>query len=186
MLGKTHKVGGISAATITSTALYVGGYPLIQSNPEMIPLIIAGGWLGGMMPDIDHPNSTISNAKIFGIPIFKPIAILINMLFGHRGATHMIWSLYLTWLPFILAPLFLSSDMLWLSSYISMFGIGYAVGYLSHLFLDALTPTGAPIFWPLPNVRLAKLTTGKYDRIVRIVLIASTIMISGGMLYYIN
>ena len=184
MLGKTHRVGGIGAAIVTTTALYVGGANLLHSNPEVVPLIIAGGWLGGMLPDIDHPNSTISNIKIMGIPIFKPIAWLINLIFGHRGATHTLWALLVTWLPFILAPLYISSDMYWLTSYLSMFGIGYAVGYLSHILLDSLTPSGTPMLWPLPDVHLARLTTGKYDHIVRAVLVVSTVTISGSMLYF--
>lgn len=184
MLGRTHRVGGISAAIITSTYLYTTGYTTINEYPLLVTIVIAGGWLGGLMPDIDHPNSTISRYKVFGIPIFKPIAWLINSLFGHRGATHTLWALILTWAPFLLLPAFIPSQYILTQLVSVLFGIGYAVGYLSHLLLDSLTPSGTPMFWPLPDIHLGKLTTGKYDGIVRVVIKISTLLVCGSMLYF--
>lgn len=171
MLGTTHQIGGITAATITTTALYVAGFPLARENPELLPAIIVGGWVGGLIPDIDHPNSKISRFKVLGFPVFKPLAWIIFTLFGHRGATHTLWSLFLTSLPFMLAPLFLPANSIILSVLIALFGIGYAVGYFSHLLLDSLTPSGTPFVWPLPTVHLGQLPTGKYDELVQVCLI---------------
>lgn len=184
MMGKTHQVGGVSAALITSTALYFAGSPLIEANPELIPAVVAGGWLGGLMPDIDHPNSTVSNMKILGIPLFRPIAWLINVLFGHRGATHTLWALFLTWLPIVMLPAFLPPEWGLASAVVTLFGIGYAVGYLSHLLLDSLTPSGTPMLWPLPPVHLARIRTGHYEGLVQAGLVLITAMSCGGMIYF--
>ena len=184
MLGRTHRIGGISAALITSTFLYTAGYTTLVEYPLLMTTVIAGGWLGGLMPDIDHPNSTISRYKVLGVPIFKPIAWLINTLFGHRGATHTLWALILTSAPFLVLPTFIPTNYVILQILSVLFGIGYAVGYFSHLFLDSLTPSGTPMLWPLPDIHLGRLTTGKYDEAVRIVLTIGTVIICGGLLYF--
>lgn len=184
MMGKTHQLGGVSAGVLTATTLYIGGQPLVNEHPELIPAIIAGGWLGGMIPDIDHPNATISNVKVLGIPFLKPLAWLINALFGHRGATHTIWALWLTTLPFLLSYLFIPPEAILIQAIVTLFGFGYAAGYLSHLVLDALTPSGTPMFWPLPDVHLGKLPTGRYDGLVRVAILLITVSACWGMLYF--
>lgn len=174
MLGKTHRIGGVSFAAVASAALYVEGYPLVTNNPEVIPLIIAGGWVGGLMPDIDHPNSTISNYRLLGIPIMKPFAWLIYILFGHRGATHTLWLLYASWLPIMFGSIALFDQHLIISVLITMFGFGYLLGYFSHLILDSFTPSGTPMLWPLPDIHLGQLTTGVYDLYVQMFLVSAT------------
>lgn len=184
MLGRTHVVGGVSLAAVTASVIYASGVPLAVNNPEILPLILAGGWLGGLMPDIDHPNSTISNIKLMGFPIFKPIAWIINLLLGHRGATHTLWALLMTTLPIFMLPVFFPPELAIIRVFLILFGIGYAVGYLSHLLLDSMTPSGTPMLWPLPDVHLAKLPTGKYDGIVSLVMIVGTTLICSGLLFF--
>lgn len=183
MLGRTHQVGGVSAAFITSTILYTKNYPVLMKYPLLMTSIVAGGVLGSLMPDIDHPNSMISRVKILGIPILKPLAWLINVLFGHRGATHTLWALIFTWLPFVIGPIFLPEHLVVTRIIIALFGLGYATGYFSHLLLDSMTPSGAPIFWPFQSIHLAKLPTGKYDTIVSFFLSVITGVVCGGLLY---
>lgn len=183
MLGRTHQVAGISFAVLAATALYASGTPLAVNHPEVLPMMVAGGWLGGLMPDIDHKNSTISNIKIGGLPLFKPIAWFINLLFGHRGATHTLWALLITTIPLLMIPLFLPPNLLILTVLIQLFAMGYALGYLSHLILDSMTPSGTPMLWPLPTVRLAKLPTGKYDNLVILFLTVGTAGICSLLLF---
>lgn len=184
MLGRTHKVGGVSGAFIASTILYTNNYPMLNKHPILLSAVVAGGLLGGLMPDIDHPNATISRFRIFGIPIFKPISWVINALFGHRGATHTLWALILTWLPFIIGPLVFTELPVLTEVLIILFGIGYASGYFSHLLLDSLTPSGTPMLWPLPDIHLAKLPTGKHDTAVSLFMAVGTGIICGGLLYF--
>lgn len=184
MMGRTHKVGGLSAGTMTATALYLSGAPLIVAHPEVLPAVVLGGWLGGMMPDIDHPNSTIATAKVLGIPIFKPLAWLIHAVFGHRGATHTIWALVATWLPYVVIPTLLPPEYVLISVLVTLFGMGYAMGYWSHIVLDSLTPSGTPMLWPLQDIHLARIPTGKHEPAVRFVLIGLTVVVCYGMLFF--
>ena len=83
--------------------------------------------LASLLPDIDELKSKVSN-KV------KPLAHLIHFVLGHRGLMHSIWT------PIILYLL------------IFMFNINIAIaisfGYLSHLILDCLTPSGIKLLWP--------------------------------------
>lgn len=168
MLGKTHLVGGVCTGVLTTTWL------LHQTNFSKIallgaPLLIASAGFGSLLPDIDHPNSKIGRR-------FKLLSKLTNKLLGHRGATHtllvmMILSVLLFMLnislPIALQPL--GSTVV----------IGVTAGYFSHILLDALTPSGVPLFAPFikKSIRFARLTTGKYDSFVSAVMVLGTIWI---------
>lgn len=79
--------------------------------------------LGSLLPDIDHPRSTLGR-------YFFPISAVVK----HRGFTH----------SFIGALLF--------SLPVLYFGLEYYFltiwGYLTHLIADTLTPMGVPWFRP--------------------------------------
>ena len=83
---------------------------------------VAGGLLlGSVLPDIDADGSTITR-------------ILPKIPIEHRTITHSILALFA-----------FSS----LASLVSVqFGIGIFSGFLSHLFLDSMNPTGVPFFYP--------------------------------------
>lgn len=199
MMGTTHQVGGVTFAGIAATSLYLST-PLVQQNPAMtIPVILAGGWLGGLMPDIDHPNSTISRMRVgfpyklalwlkmpflakFRVRLFKPISWLIHFIFGHRGATHTLWLLLLSTLLLFIPSLYLNSDSGARPLYL-LFVFGYAIGYFSHLFLDSLTPSGTPMLWPWPDVHLARIPTNKHEGKVKIGLIFISLLIILGMFF---
>ena len=172
MLGKTHKVGGICAGALTSSVLWqttdFSEYATIG-----VPVLMVFSIVGSLLPDIDHPNSKLGHR-------LKPISMMINKVFGHRGATHTLLSLLVVSIGLFMINLSLPLD-------IQPFGwagvVGMFVGYLSHLFLDALTPSGIPLLSPFSKrkFRLAKLTTGKYDFLV------STAMIIGtGAYFYLS
>jgi membrane-bound metal-dependent hydrolase YbcI (DUF457 family) len=73
--------------------------------------------LGSLFPDADHRKA----------PMGKLIPLWI--WFRHRGATHTLW--------FMLIP----SSIIWIS-WNEWAAVGFMVGYLSHLALDACTPSG--------------------------------------------
>ena len=83
--------------------------------------------LASLLPDIDELKSKVSN-KV------KPLAHLIHFFLGHRGLMHSIWTAIILYLL------------------IFMFNINIAIsisfGYLSHLILDCLTPSGIKLLWP--------------------------------------
>lgn len=156
---KAHQIGGICAATIASTYLYHQGMSHGEASTYVTAgLMIVGGAIGGVLPDIDHPTSKVGKRV-------KPISVMINKLFGHRGFTHTILALLL-----FTYGLFLISTMLpvIIKGYYLAITIGLSVGYLSHILIDLLTISGLPLLYPISNktFRLAKLHTGRDDPFV--------------------
>lgn len=83
--------------------------------------------IGAMLPDLDHPDSTVG--KRFGF-----LAYPIKILFGHRGLTH---SLIAVGVMFYIAH---ATEIVWLW--------WLAFGYALHLIGDYLTDSGLPLLWP--------------------------------------
>lgn len=162
---QAHKVAGVCAATITATLLYSNN---LQSGDTLIavaPMLI-GGYIGGLLPDIDHPGSKMGRA-------LYPIAWVINKLFGHRGATHSLIALFLTSVLFLM-PSFLIEGFA--KVLYTQFAIGISVGFLSHILLDMTTKSGVPILYPFvrKSYRIARLTTGKHDMLVAVIAVLIT------------
>ena len=88
---------------------------------------IAGGLLlGSVLPDIDADGSTITR-------------ILPKIPIEHRTITHSFLALVAMT---VVAAIF--------SRY---FALGMFFGYLSHLLLDSLNPTGVPFFYPFIKIK---------------------------------
>ena len=98
--------------------------------PPASPVSLGLALSGALLPDIDHPKSWVGKR-------LRPLSSGIARVSGHRGITHSalalavgIWSLLHGGAPrWFVAPL--------------------AVGYLSHLAADLLTPGGLRLAWPL-------------------------------------
>ena len=105
-------------------AIYVTFIPVHQTM--VIPTVIMSA-IGGMLPDIDHKSSFISNLLIF------PKALPLK----HRGITHSFASSMFTTL------------CVWVFGRTA--AIMWFVGYLSHLVIDYLNTKGEQLFWPMPN-----------------------------------
>jgi len=162
---QAHKVAGVCAATITATLLYSNN---LQSGGTLMAIapMLVGGYIGGLLPDIDHPGSKMGRA-------LYPIAWVVNKLFGHRGATHSLIALLLTSVLF-LTPSFLMDGLARILY--TQFAIGISVGFLSHILLDMSTKSGVPILSPFirKSYRIARLTTGKHDMLVAIIAVLIT------------
>lgn len=99
-------------------------------HADVAPLPIGLAVIGSLLPDIDHPKSWMGKRLC-------PLSTVWAKFLGHRGVTHSLfavaaccWMLLRHGLPAALAaPL--------------------AVGYLSHLGADLLTPGGLRLAWPL-------------------------------------
>jgi inner membrane protein len=93
--------------------------------------MVGAAALGSLLPDLDSPVSTLGKL----LPI-NPLRIL-----HHRGPLHSALILI------ALMGIYLSTGQLW--------QLGLFVGYASHLFADALTLKGIPLFYPIKiNFRL--------------------------------
>lgn len=166
MKGKTHKVGGFCSGAIVTTLLLKPPY-----TPDKIFLagvLISGAIFGSLIPDIDHPESTIGK-KV------KLISNFIHNVFGHRGMTHapIIHILTTTVLLLIGNGLLDYPKLIYLC-----FVIGLCIGGLSHLLLDSMTVSGIPLFYPFSKnkYRISKLTTGKSEHIVQLTVIVITVI----------
>jgi inner membrane protein len=121
MMAKSHVVVGVAA--------WIAAAPLLHLSP-VNPIYLALTTAGSLLPDIDHPNSWVGRRS-------RPISTAIAAALGHRGFTHSAVAV---------------AGLVALLSY-----AGYrqgavsalAVGYLSHLAADMLTPRGLKLAWPL-------------------------------------
>lgn len=139
MLGKTHMIAGMTIA-----GLYICSTP--TTNLPTITMAVAAGATGGLLPDIDHPNSKISHK-------LKPVSKLVSLLFAHRGLFHT---------PILYIILWTLAIWQISNSNTVMLINALFLGIMSHLFLDALNPTGIPLLFPFENKHrnLAHIKTG--------------------------
>ena len=91
---------------------------------EYFAPILVGVIIGSLLPDIDEPESYIGKR-------FLPVSGVVNILFGHRGASH-----------YLIAPLTLLLVALFTSGVVSLFFIGLSFGYFFHLIGDMMTLGG--------------------------------------------
>lgn len=205
MTGKTHLAGGFAAGAALAYAgaafAELGALlpPTIDVAGVTIPGIVPGllaSSVASLLPDIDEPESLIANSPenmkrrigrgragidrgarqsagmlltVLNV-ITRALAAIVRLLAGgHRGATHML---------FIAAALTVGMYFLGEAIGFTALWLWFAAGYLSHLFLDMLTPSGLALLWPLSRRPLHLLprpvrivTGGAVDAVVGILLI---------------
>jgi len=121
MMAGSHVALGVAAWLVAAPHLGL---------PAAAPACLGLALLGSLLPDIDHPKSWLG--KRFG-----PFSSGIASALGHRGLTHSALAVAVcTWgLSRGGAPRWVVDPL--------------AVGYLSHLAADLLTPNGLRLAWPL-------------------------------------
>ena len=125
----------------------------------------AVGAMAALLPDVDHPGSAVGRR-------LRPLAVLLEEIWGHRSLTHTLWFA----LP---AGLALGLLALWLGLPAGCLLAG-AVGGLSHLALDALTRSGVEPFAPWgPRLRGPVATGGVWDVLLGVVMAALAAMAVG-------
>lgn len=146
---KTHSGGGLFLGMLLILPLfkhYILNLELIDLMISFIIFIITL-YIGSLLPDIDHPNSHIG--KFFpGITSFFRHNNII-----HRELTHSLYATLLILLFFLCINLLLKVFFLSLynSMYIYIFAgqFGILIGYLSHILLDMINPSGVCLLYPL-------------------------------------
>jgi inner membrane protein len=125
-------LGGVLAGELL--ARHVG----LPAGPAGL-LVLAAGGVGALLPDADHPNSFAGRR----LPLVSDLAF---HALGHRGALHSLLACLLAYMAvrWLLALLPLAAPGA------ALLAAALALGYLSHLVLDALNPQGVRPFWPLP------------------------------------
>lgn len=143
MTGRKHQYFGMMYAL--SIAILFEFPFLYAAQPDHYGLywFITGILFGSVLPDIDHPKSTLGR-------LFRPITLVLDWLFRpitrlmraealftHRGFTHSLLAL----------GLFAAVSYYLLSGFQPLW-IGLTLGYISHLIGDMFTVRGCQIFWP--------------------------------------
>lgn len=122
MLFKTHLLFGILFGILALETIAV-------PHPILFLLLFA---FFSIFPDIDSPHSKLGKK-------LSLLSWIISFVFGHRGFIHSIW------IPLTLSILFWYNGL----SYIA---IAIFSGYLTHLFVDALTRGGIRFLWFGPRI----------------------------------
>lgn len=119
MLARTHLLIGL----IASLALFK---ILSISYPVYFVVMVS---FFAVFPDVDSFSSKVGK-KV------KPLAFILNLLFGHRGIMHSML------IPVLACLLFFSQGYL-------VTGFAILIGYTSHILADSLTHEGIRPFHPL-------------------------------------
>jgi inner membrane protein len=118
----THATFGLLFTIATGTVLGL----------TLSPAVAACVLLGALLPDLDTPTSAIGRCC-------RPVAGWLERRVGHRTLTHSFLGLTVATLPVL--PL-AWVDVRW--------PLAFALGYLSHLLVDAANPPGVPLLYPSP------------------------------------
>lgn len=155
MNGNCHFVFG--AALGTALAMNADTISSVLGNvtatPETSTLLVLGGLIGGIFPDIDNPNSYVGKLSAPVSTALGKIGKAIRAAGGknHRGIMHdlavYITGLILCYLHF--PPL-----------------VGFFAGCLSHLFLDMFNPMGVPFLFGAFHLHLGKIPSGSKSGII--------------------
>ncbi|MCG3211847.1 MAG: hypothetical protein FOGNACKC_05493 [Anaerolineae bacterium] len=177
MTGKTHLAGGVAAAVVVERSAWLAGWPLLPPEKQAVILgwlapvallAFAAAALGSLLPDLDEPNSLVSNLPRasrglvrgalrtkgvegvarslveFGLLLVNFVTRFLSRIvrmaaLGHRGATH--------WLVTALALALLAALGGWFIGFPAL-GAWLFIGYGSHLALDAMTLSGLELLQP--------------------------------------
>ncbi len=120
MMAGSHVALGVAAWLVAAPRLGL---------PAAAPSCLGLALLGALLPDIDHPKSWLGRRV-------RPVSSGISAVLGHRGVTHSAVTVV------ICAWGLLGASPRWVAAPL-------AVGYLSHLAADLLTPRGLRLAWPL-------------------------------------
>jgi len=123
MLYRTHLAAGLCT-----------GFLIAAKAGGDISLVVLASAVGALLPDIDQPRSYIGR-KV-------PVSYGAYLIAGHRGLFHSLAG------AVGVALVALVALQKWTPAY-SFLWLSLAAGYLSHLVLDTLNPSGVPWLWPL-------------------------------------
>ncbi len=107
---------------------FVLNFAFIMEAPYWAYLPVA---FGSILPDIDHSKAIINKFLLF--PLYWAFK-------GHRKITHsLLGFMIMTAFAYFIAHLV---------NWPIEVGLYFGIGYLSHIILDMLTPSGCPVFYP--------------------------------------
>ena len=125
MTGRTHFIAGLCVGTYVASAA--------ARDPASFIGLCCTGVIGGLLPDIDLPNSKAGMAA-------KPVSTVLSKVSRHRGMFH--------------APvLYAVAGLVMCYFFPEQLALTVALigGCASHLLLDAMTVQGIPVLWPFKS-----------------------------------
>jgi inner membrane protein len=138
---------------IVGLAAWTAAAPVLHLSP-MDPVYLGLAVAGSLLPDIDHPQSWVGRRA-------RPVSSVIAAVLGHRGITHSAVAVVV-----LIALLAHAGSRRGAVS-------ALAIGYLSHLAADMLTPRGLRLAWPLRRTwGLPICRTGSPTETVIVILLA--------------
>lgn len=183
MNGRTHSIVGLAAASTAAVITWNSKSILgVDIQPWVLPIL---GVAGALSADIDmEGNPAQRNFKV-------PLWIIRHMPFlkkalKHRGiGTH---SMLLPAAAFMLSRAVAASGEGWVITFLVSCIMGWNIGYVSHLVVDAYNGKGDSILFPLyfKRVHIMSITTDTWEEllfvgIVFMAAIANIILIAKGM-----
>jgi len=124
---------------MTATTHYAFSY-LLCAAAGVEPTTALTASLFSLLPDIDHPESTIGR-------IFSPLSKYIQRKYGHRTVTHSLFAIMFiaaALLPLLLIPRLLQwGNPFWTGLYAAAL-----LAFSSHIFIDLFNKSGVRIFSP--------------------------------------
>lgn len=173
MKGATHAAAGL-----------VVGVALRELTGDATYWLPVAGMLGGLLPDIDEPNSTVAHlpgqvrktvrrtagkgpaAALVNLVVSivtglleaatVALATLVKSVLGHRGAMH---SLALATGIAVgttagTVALDAIAEASWSFRIPALAGPVLGMGYITHLITDGMTKSGVPLLWPMSKQRI--------------------------------
>ena len=125
-------------------------------NPQNPVIFVAIIVFSSLFPDLDHKDSFLGSRV--------PFSFIVRAFFGHRGFLHSIF-------PPLMLFIFFNN----------IYVLAIAIGYLSHVIIDALTVRGINPFYPLYNLKLSGfVVTGSFfEFTIFILLILANFIVIG-------
>jgi len=161
---------------VTATTHYAFSY-LLCAAAGVEPATALTASLLSLLPDIDHPESTIGR-------VFRPLSKKIQQKYGHRTVTHSLFAIMVisaALLPLLLLPRLLQwGGPFWTGLY------GAALlAFSSHIFIDLFNKSGVRFFAPFsqkeyisfrtPSLRILVSSWQEYILLLVIVFFAFTV-----------
>ena len=161
---------------MTATTHYAFSY-LLCAAAGVEPATALTASLLSLLPDIDHPESTIGR-------VFRPVSKKIQQKYGHRTVTHSLFAIMVisaAFLPLLLLPRLLQwGGPFWTGLY------GAALlAFSSHIFIDLFNKSGVRFFAPFsqkeyisfrtPSLRILVSSWQEYILLFVIVFFAFTV-----------
>jgi len=132
---------------VTATTHYAFSY-LLCAAAGVEPATALTASLLSLLPDIDHPESTIGR-------VFRPVSKSIQQKYGHRTVTHSLFAIFT--ISIILLPILLLPHLFWgrpgggATGYVNPWSAFYSAALLafsSHIFIDLFNKSGVKFFAP--------------------------------------